>query len=242
VPVNFFTFFHFVEDYSTQVILSNFVRLIRFLGLAVSLSLSSLYIALSYFHPEAIPTKLAIAIEGYREKVPFPIIAELCAMEIAFEMIREAGLRVPGILGSTITIVGAIIIGQAAVTANLVSPIAVVLVSLTALASFATPDYRMESVFRMIRFTFIFLAYFLGLEGISIGIFLLLLYLSSIRSFGVPYFTPWGSKSFGDWDTVFKTEAFKKELRPGYFHPQDTVSQPDISREWDFKGKGEQEK
>jgi spore germination protein KA len=221
-----------VEDYSLQIPLTNFVRVIRLLGLVVSLSLSSLYIALSYFHPEAIPTKLALAIDGYRERVPFPIIAELVAMEVAFEMIREAGLRVPGILGSTITIVGAIIIGQAAVMANLVSPIAVVLVSLTALASFVIPDYRMEAMFRMIRFTFIFLAYFLGLEGISIGIFLLLLYLCNIKSFGVPYFAPWGSRSFGDWDTLFRAAVFKKELRPGYFNPKDTVSQPDISREW----------
>jgi spore germination protein KA len=231
VPVNFFNFFHFVEDYSLHTPLVNLARLIRIFGIFISMLLTSMYIAISYFHQEAIPTKLALGIDAYREKVPFPIIAELVVMEIAFEMIREAGLRVPGILGPTITIVGAIIIGQAAVAANLVSPIVVVLVSLTALASFATPDYRMAATFRTIRFGFFFLAYFLGFEGISIGIYLFALTLCFTKSFGIPYLVPWGAKVTSGY-VLLQIPVFEKETRPYFLKPKDIISQPRVSRQW----------
>jgi spore germination protein KA len=135
MPALFFTFFHSGEDFSLQPAAANMLRLLRMFGTLLSTVLPGLYIALTYFHQEALPTELAMAIAAAREEVPFPAWFEILMMEISFELIREAGIRIPGILGTTIGIVGAIILGQAAVAARIVSPIIVILVAITGLAS-----------------------------------------------------------------------------------------------------------
>ena len=242
VPASFFSFFHSIEDFSLKNPAGKFMRLLRLAGALLSVLLPASYLAISYFHQEALPTEMVLAIAGAREKVPFPAIFELIIMELSFELIREAGLRIPGVLGSTIGIVGAIILGQAAVMANLVSPIMVVIVAITGLASFTIPDYRMAFSFRLIRFLFLGLGAIFGLVGIAFGIVSVTTLLCSMKSFGVPYMAPIAPKTMAGYDLVMRGPVFRQEKRPDYLNPQDVQRQPSISRKWTLKratGKGD---
>ncbi|MBS1115432.1 MAG: gerAA 1, partial [Nitrospirae bacterium] len=188
----------------------SFSRLIRFLSSVIAIILPAFYIAISYFHQEALPTDLILAIGAARERVPFPAFLEIAAMEFAFELLREGGLRIPGMLGSTISIVGAIILGQTAVTANIVSPITVVIIAVTGLASFSIPDYSMAFSLRLVRFAFELLAALLGLVGIAGGLIAITVFLCNMKSLGVPYMAPVGPKTTPGYDTVIRGPVFSR--------------------------------
>jgi len=232
VPVNFYSFFHSVEDFSLKPPAGTFMRLLRIVGTLVAVILPSMYLGINYFHQEALPTELALAIAGAREKVPFPALIEILMMEFSFELIREAGLRVPGLLGSSIGIVGAIILGQAAVAANLVSPIMVVIIAVTGLASFSIPDYRLAFALRITRFAFLLLSAMLGLVGLSFGLLILTVAMCSMKSFGVPYMAPVAPKTIAGYDTLIRGPVYRQELRPDQLNTQDNRRQPSISRKW----------
>lgn len=232
LPVTFFTFFHSIEDHTLKWPLGTFMRILRLGGALISVILPSMYLAINYFHQEALPTELALAVAGAREKVPFPALIEVLLMEFAFELIREAGLRVPGILGSTIGIVGAIILGQAAVSANLVSPIMVVVIAMTGLASFTIPDYHMAMGLRIMRFVFLLLSSFMGLVGLSFGLLYLTVLLCSVKSYGVPYMAPLAPKTIAGLDIVVSGMSYRQERRPDELNSQDDWRQPHISRRW----------
>ncbi|MDF2928690.1 spore germination protein [Anaerospora sp.] len=232
VPVTFFSFFHSVEDFSLKPPAGTFMRLLRIVGTLVAVILPSMYLGINYFHQEALPTELALAIAGAREKVPFPAIVEILMMEFSFELIREAGLRVPGLLGSSIGIVGAIILGQAAVAANLVSPIMVVIIAVTGLASFSIPDYRLAFALRITRFAFLLLSAMMGLVGLSFGLLVITVAMCSMKSFGVPYMTPVAPKTISGYDTLVRGPVFRQEIRPDQLNTQDSRRQPAISRKW----------
>lgn len=232
LPVNFFSFFHSVEDFSLKPPAGSFMRLLRIVGTLVAVILPSLYLSINYFHQEALPTELALAIAGAREKVPFPALIEILMMEFSFELIREAGLRVPGLLGSSIGIVGAIILGQAAVAANLVSPIMVVIIAVTGLASFSIPDYRLALSLRLTRFIFLLLSAMMGLVGFSFGLLVITVAMCSMKSFGVPYMTPVAPKTITGYDTLVRGPVFRQETRPDQLNTQDSRRQPAISRKW----------
>lgn len=173
-----------------------------------------------------------------RESVPFPIIFELLFMEIAFELIREAGLRIPSPIGSTIGIVGALILGEAAVSANIVSPILIIIVALTALCSFSIPDLSLNFTFRILRFVYIFLGYIGGFLGIGFGIFILLLSLCNLTSFGVPYIMPYLSKVNVNSDSsYFSVPIWKKEKKPNFLSTKRPYSQNEISMKWKYPKK-----
>ncbi|HMM22911.1 MAG TPA: spore germination protein [Selenomonadales bacterium] len=243
VPVTFFTFFHSAEDFSLNPIAANFLRLLRVLGTFISIMLPALYIAITYFHQEALPTELALAIAGAREDVPFPAIFEVIMMELSFELIREAGVRIPGVLGSTIGIVGAIILGQAAVSAHIVSPIIVILVAITGLASSIIPEYRMALFARLSRFALLLLATFTGLVGLASGVLTIVVGLCSMKSYGVPYMAPIGPKVVPTLDVVVRGSAERRERRPDSLNTKDPTRQPYVSREWARKlPTGEEEK
>lgn len=231
-PVSFFSFFHSIEDFSLKIPAGIFMRLLRLVSSVLTITLPSIYLAINYFHPEALPTEMLLAIAGAREAVPFPALLEIVIMEASFELIREAGLRIPGLLGSTIGIVGAIILGQAAVAANIVSPIMVVVIAITGLASFAIPDYRFSFAVRLTRFIFLLLAASLGLVGVSFGLLLLIVMLSSMKSVGVPYLAPLGPKTSPGLDVVVRGPVFQQEFRPDQLNTQDPRRQPPISRQW----------
>ena len=206
--------------------------------------LPALYLSIANFHQEALPTELLLAIAGARERVPFPAIIEILLMEFAFELIREAGLRIPGLLGSTIGIVGALILGQAAVEANLVSPIMVVVIAITGLASFTIPDYRMATALRLLRFIFLFSALVMGLVGVTLCLLLVTVVLCSMKSFGLPYLVPIGPKTMPGFDIVRRGSVFRQEMRPDELNTKDQRRQPHISRKWITEppvGKGDEQ-
>jgi spore germination protein KA len=232
LPVGLFTFIHSMEDFSFKTSIGTYIRLLRIAGIVLSVLLPSLYLAINYFHQEALPTELALAIASARERVPFPAVIEILLMDFSFELIREAGLRVPGLLGSTIGIVGAIILGQAAVAANIVSPIMVVIIAITGLASFAIPDYQLAIAVRIIRFVFLLLAATFGLVGLSFGVLILFTVLCSMKSFGMPYMAPMAPRTQAGLDVIIRGSVFKQERRPDELNTQDGNRQPPISRQW----------
>ncbi len=145
--------------------------------------LPSFYIAITNFHQELLPTDIVFAIASMRRSIPFPIIFELLIMEVSFELIREASLRVPSPIGATIGIIGGLILGEAAVSANLVSPLLIIIVAMTGICSYAIPDFSLNFTIRCFRFIYLILGYTAGFLGISLGIFIQLILLSNLQSF-----------------------------------------------------------
>ena len=202
-PITFFSLLQSPEDYYQRYIISTVIRWLRYSYLLFSLLLPSLYVAVLTFHQEMVPGSLLLSMASSREEVPFPALVEALLMEITFEALREAGVRLPKQVGSAISIVGALVIGQAAVQAGIVSAPMVIIVALTGISSFMTPRYIAGISIRMLRFPMIFLAGSLGLLGIMMGIILLVLHLCSLRSFGVPYLSTLQTPNFGEFKDVF---------------------------------------
>jgi len=189
-PVTFFKFLQSSEDYYQRYDIASFVRLIRYMSFIISMLLPSLYIAITTFHHEMLPTTLLIGLAAQREGVPFPALVEAFLMEITFEVLREAGVRMPRVVGPAISIVGALVLGQAAVQAGLVSAAMVIVVSFTAISNFVVPAINLAVAARLIRFFLMVLAGTLGLFGILVGCMTILIHMASIKSFGVPYLAP----------------------------------------------------
>lgn len=243
VPVTFFALLHSPEDYYLRMPYANLVRFLRVVALFIALMVPGIYISITNYHQEMIPTDLILSIAASREAVPFPTIIEVILMEFAFELIREAGVRVPGIIGNTLGIVGALILGQAAVQAGIVSPVLIIVVAVTGLASFAIPNYAMSFAFRGVRFIFTALAAVFGFFGISAGLFILLTSMTSTKSFGVPILSPIGPRTKAGPDIVMRGPMWSMEERPDFLDTLDRRRQPQISRGWlkkdnNNKGKG----
>lgn len=218
IPTTFWSGLQAVEDYYDRFIYSTFIRMIRFTLFIISLFLPALYVALTTFHPKLIPTPLLISIAAAREGVPFPAIIEALMMEFMFEGLREAGIRLPKPVGSAVSIVGALVIGQAAVQAGIVSAPMVIIVATTGIASFAIPRYNLGLAIRMIRFMMLFLAGTFGLYGIVIGFIALTIHLVNLRSFGVPYFTPLAPQIPTNMkDLVVRAPRWSLTKRPVFF-------------------------
>ena len=177
------------EDMNSKHQFSNLLKLVRLIALFFSLLLPGIYIAISNYHHEFIPTELVFAIVASRESVPFPIIFEIILMELSFELIREAGVRTPSVLGTTIGIVGALILGEAAVSANVVSPILIIIVAITGICSFAVPDFSLSFSIRIYRFIYILLAYTAGLLGIAIRFIFSICYILKFEVFWCKLFS-----------------------------------------------------
>jgi spore germination protein KA len=231
-PITFFSLIHSPEDYSMKFPYSCFIRVLRWIGTIISLLLPAIFLSISTFHQEAIPTDLVLAISVARDQVPFTTLIEIVLLDIAFELLREAGLRIPGILGPTIGIVGGIILGQAIVAAKIVSPIVIIVVATTGLASFVIPEYRLAAAIRLVRFTLLAWAAFLGLVGVSVGLLILLLVLCNMKSFGVPYMAPLAPKTFPGFDVIARGPLYRQERRPDVLQTKDVTRQPHISRGW----------
>ncbi|WP_238652041.1 spore germination protein [Paenibacillus piscarius] len=195
-PVNMFSMLQSPEDYYENIYMSIFVRWLRYIFYALSLLLPSAYVAITTFHQEMIPTVLLLSIARAREEIPFPALVEALIMEISFEALREAGVRLPKQIGSAVSIVGALIIGQAATTAGIVSAPMIIIVAITGIASFMVPRYSASIATRLLRFPMMVLAGTLGLIGVMLGIILVVIHLSSLRSFGRPYLSP-AAPTFG---------------------------------------------
>lgn len=183
-------FYQASDDYYNRWGIACFSRIVRYIASVLACTLPGLYIAVASFHPEVFPTSLALSFAASRQGVPFPLAVEILLMELAFELLREAGIRLPGPMGGTLGIVGGLIIGQAAVDANIVSPIVVIIVALTALCAFTIPNEGFASAFRLVKFMIIVLSMFFGIFGFVSGILILLIHLASLESFGIPYMMP----------------------------------------------------
>lgn len=190
LPATYNSFIQTSDDYYSRWEIASFTRVLRYVASFLAMTFPGLYLAMTNFHTQILPTDLLLSLAASRQGVPFPAVIEVLLMELAFELLREAGVRLPGANGNTIGIVGGLIIGQAAVDANIVSPIVVIVVALTALCSFAVPNEEFATAFRILKFGFILVCGYLGFFGFLMGIMAVLIHLSHLESFGIPYLAP----------------------------------------------------
>lgn len=236
MPAVLIDFLSSPEDLNIKHQYSNLLKLIRIFAFAITLLLPGLYVAITNYHGELIPTELLFAIAASRESVPFPILFEILIMEFSFELIREAGLRVPSPIGPTIGIVGALILGEAAVSANIVSPILIIIVSVTAICSFTIPDYSLGFTLRIFRFMYIILGYFAGFLGIATGLFVQFLILANLKSFGAPYLSPYlPVTNILRGKRYFRFPIWEQEKRSDFLNTKRKYSQDSISMKWKNK-------
>ena len=232
LPVLFTQLLQSSEDYYNRIVAGTFVRWVRYMGLFIATTLPSLYVAVISFHAELIPFNLLLSIATAREGVPFPAFVEAIMMEIAFELLREASIRMPGVIGNTIGIVGALVIGDAAVSARLVAPQMVIVVAITAIGSFAIPSVEASYPIRLIRFPLMILAATLGLYGVMLGWLVIIMYLIRLRTFGFPYLAPLAPLKNGEllalavrmprWCMMgiplFCSQSTEQEQKASFFH------------------------
>lgn len=218
-PVTFSMLLQSPEDYYERWMAGTMLRVLRFCAALVALLTPALYISFISFHPGLIPTKLAISVIGDRVGVPFSSLVEALIMEVAIEILREAGLRLPKPIGPAMGIVGGLIIGEAAVQAGIVSPILVIVVALTAISSFAIPQYNAGIALRMLRFVAMFFAAVFGLYGVVLFFLLLCVHVVKLKSFGVPYASPAVPYRVSDWkDLLVRMPIFMMRRRPEMQH------------------------
>lgn len=233
MPATFMDFLSSQEDTNIRYQYANLLKIIRGIALFLALLLPGLYIAISNYHQELIPTELLFAIVSSRASVPFPVILEILIMEVSFELIREAGVRVPSPLGPTIGIVGALILGQAAVSASIVSPILIIIISITGICSFTVPDFFLGFWVRIYRFIYIIAGYLGGFLGIAFVLFIQFLLLLGNQSFGIPYLSlhlPFGKSARRK--SYFLSPMWKREKRETELNTKRPNAQEHISMTW----------
>ncbi|MZQ86336.1 spore germination protein [Paenibacillus sp. 5J-6] len=218
-PVTFFQFFTSPEDHYQRADIATLIRWLRMFTFLLAIFTPALYVSIVSYHQELLPTSLLINLSAQREQVPFPAFVEATIMMITFEILREAGLRMPRIAGQAISIVGALVLGQAAVEAGLISAAMVIVVSLTAISNFISPSYSFGIAQRIIQFSFLGLSSVLGLFGLLIGVYILLVHLASLRSFGIHYLSPVSPLHLSAWkDTIIRVPRFLMNRLPRWSH------------------------
>ena len=220
LPATFNSFLKVSEDRYNRFGIVSFQRILRYLAVFLALLLSGAYLAVIRFHTQILPTNLLLSFAEARRGVPFSSLIEVLFMEFSFELIREAGVRMPGPLGGTIGIVGGLIIGDAAVSANLVSPMSVVVVAMSALSSFAIPNEEFSAPFRLLKFGFILLGGNLGIFGIVLGLYWLSGHLAGLSSFRIPYLMPFVGAEMNDYHDrrdSFVRAPFRRLMRRPVF-------------------------
>ena len=226
LPIVFWQFLYSPEDYNERLYTSFLLRTLRLISLIIALTLTSFYIAASSFHQEMIPIGLLQVIVAGRRDIPFPILIEVFIMELILEVIREAGVRLPRNVGQAISIVGALVLGQAAIQAKLASPATVTIVALTAIANFTIPSFSGALSIRFLRFGIMLASGILGIFGFMAILFVILAHLCSLRSFGVPFMAPFAPLIPGDLkDTQVRSPIWAMSRRPKLFGAIDAVRQ-----------------
>jgi len=215
LPSTFNMFFQAAEDYYNRFDVGSLIRFLRYFSFLIGLLLPSFYVAIIGFHQEMIPTSWLLKLAVQREGVPFPAFVEAFIMETVFEILREAGVRMPRSVGNTISIVGGLVLGQAAVEAGIVSPVVVIVVSLTAIASFVSPAYNIGIAARMLRFAMLIAASMFGIYGIACMLLILVLHLCSLKSLNVPYMAPYAPMIYSDMkDSMLRMPQDYMKKRP----------------------------
>ncbi|MDV2683231.1 spore germination protein [Alkalihalophilus lindianensis] len=234
-PITFFAFYQSPDDYNSRFYVGTFYRMIRILSFLIAILLPAIYIAVVGFHFEVIPNDLVLPVKSSVEQIPYPPIIEAIVMELTIELIREAGVRLPSPIGQTIGIVGGLVIGDAIVTAGLVSNIMIIVVALTAIAAFVVPSTEMNTSVRILRFPFMFAAATFGFLGISFAGMILLIHLCKLESFGIPYFSPIAPFKRKDLkDTFLRLPVWLMNLKPTAYMPIKSKQQG-YSRRWQKK-------
>ena len=227
LPTDYNTFIKTADDYYSRFEIASFGRFIRYVSSFFALTLPGFYLAFTNFHTQILPTSLLLTFASAREGVPFPAVLEVILMELSFELLREAGVRLPGAMGSTIGIVGGLIIGQAAVEAGLVSPIVVIVISFTALCSFAIPNEEFSTAFRLLKFVLIGLSAWLGYFGMLTGLLGILIHLSHLNSFGNSYLAPYVGAERNDYqderDIIWRFPLRFLKRRPSYANEKEKI-------------------
>lgn len=230
-PTTMFSMLQSPEDYYERYIVATAIRWLRYLFFAISLLGPSIYIAVITFHQEMIPTTLLLTMARSREQIPFPALVEALLMELMFEALREAGARLPKQIGTAVSIVGALVIGQAAISAGIVSAPMVMVVAITGVASFMVPRFIAGIAVRLLRFPMMFLAGFLGLLGLVLGVIVILNHLLALRSFGVPYLSPLApAQGRALKDVLWRAPRWRMITRPRLTGMQKSYRQPSRQR------------
>ncbi len=235
IPAVFSDFLSTPDEKNLRPAFANFIKIIRLISAFITLLLPGLYVAITGFHQELFPSELLFSIMASRTNVPFPVIIEIILLEISFELIREAGLRVPSPIGPTIGIVGALVLGQAAVSAGIISPILIIIVAITGIASFAIPDFSFGFQLRISRFVFILLGFLAGFLGIGLGIFVYLALLANTKSFGIPYTLGLTPFERIEGNKYFLPPIWKRESRASFLNSKKPQKQEHISMNWKYK-------
>ncbi|NQX58771.1 spore germination protein [Paenibacillus qinlingensis] len=226
-PATLFSMLQSPEDYYQRFIIGTLIRWMRYVFFFTTLLLPSLYIAILTFHQEMVPTSLLLSIAKSREDIPFPALVEALLMEISFEALREAGVRLPKQVGAAVSIVGALVIGQAATSAGLVSAPMVMVVAITGVASFMMPQYATGIALRMLRFPIMFLSGMLGLLGLMLGFIVIVIHLCSLRSLGVPYLQPLAPMKGSELkDVLVRAPIWSMRRRPLFTAGTNPIRQP----------------
>ncbi|WP_246238780.1 spore germination protein [Paenibacillus anseongensis] len=222
VPFVFIQTMQTAEDYYERFQIGSLLRLLRYVFVFLSLTTPALYVAITTFHQELLPTTLMLSVAASREAIPFPAAVEAFIMEITFEALREAGIRLPKAVGSAVSILGALVVGQAAVQAGIVSAPMVIVVSITGIASFTIPRFNGAIAIRMLRFPILLAGAVFGFYGIFFSLMILIGHMANLRSFGVPYLSPIGPLSSGDMKDVFvRAPWWELNKRPEFMPVQD---------------------
>jgi len=216
IPATLNMFFQAPEDYAQNYIISSFLRALRFINSLIALLLPAFYVSITTFHQEMIPTVLAISIIRSKTEVPFPTSTSVLFMLLAFEVLIEAGFRLPKTIGQTISIIGALVVGQAAVQAKIISPVVVIIIAMAGMAGFTMPNQDFTNAMRIFRLVFVIFATIAGLYGLSLGLLLVIFHLNTLESFGVPYLSPFVANEGRDItkDTVIRVPLFMMKKRP----------------------------
>ncbi len=223
VPFIFAEIMQASEDYYERFQIATLVRWLRYFFLMLSLLTPGLYVAITTYHQDLLPTTLLLSVAASREAIPFPAVVEALIMEVTFEALREAGIRLPKTIGSAVSILGALVVGQAAVQAGIVSAPMVIIVSITGIASFTIPRFNGAIAVRMLRFPIIIAASLFGMYGIMTSVLLIIGHMASLRSFGIPYLSPLGPLSSSDLkDIVIRAPWWAMKKRPAYLPVQDS--------------------
>ncbi|GMK44606.1 putative membrane protein YfkQ [Paenibacillus glycanilyticus] len=210
VPMTFWDGLQAPDDYYERFLYVTMNRWIRYLFALFSILFPSIYIALTTYHPEMMPPKLMLSITGLREQSPFPTVIEVFLMEFMFEGLREAGIRLPQQIGPLVSIVGALVIGQAAVQAGIISAPIVIVVSAAGISSFVIPRYRFGYPLRMLRFPLLVLSGLFGLFGVALGLIMILSHLIHLSPLGTPYLEPIAPTSKSKLQNVFLRRPRKR--------------------------------
>lgn len=216
-PVSAWQFLQASEDYYERYLIANLLRVLRLGFMMLALFLPAVYIAVITFHPDLLPTTLVLSIASAREAIPFPALVEALIMEVSFEALREAGIRLPKAVGQAVSILGALVIGQSAVQAGIVSAPMVIIVSMTGIASFCLPRFNFAISIRLLRFPLMVLAGSFGLFGIVVGAMCITFHLCQLQSIGVPYLAGVAPYSKHDAeDVITRVPWWRMRFRPSY--------------------------